>query len=311
MFYTDYKESSYISNLSFEGHNFDVISSGNNDNSFYFNEENSLIGFMDEKENEKRDEQYTPFSEKRTDYDDEKEVNVPKFGVQNDNNKITSNELLISPQNTNQQMEIEKNNFNVLSDSNPITQISNDNISITKFSDDNLRRKCKHILLDNLLYLINYKIRILYNNNIGKGILKKELKKLNQKQKSDSNIKFNKEFLNKSIGEIFSDKISSRITNCPPEHNKILIQSLLNEKDINIKNYFNNLFSLTFFQCLEHFRGTHYYPELKEMNTLKNELQKYSNIDYASNLDYYFHNYEIIINKKKSRKSRKQKEIDN
>ena len=151
---------------------------------------------------------------------------------------------------------------------------------------------------------------MLYNGNIGKGILTKQLKKLNQKL-SNSNIKFNKEFLFKSIRDIFSDKISSRITNCPPEHNKIIIQSLLNEKDINKKNYFNNLFSLTFFQCLEHFRGTNSYPELKEMNTLKNELKKYSNIDYVSNLDYYFHNYEIIINKKKSRKSRKQKELDN
>ena len=308
MFYDSDQELGIQSNFgeSYERYNTLYINSSND--SFSFNNENALIRFMEEKENEKI-EFYTPFSEKRTDYDEEQEVNLLKSDIQN-NNEIMSNEL-ISPNGTNQQMEIEVNNSNLLINSNPITQISNDNISITKFSDDNLRRKCKHIILDSLLYLINYKIRVMYKDNIGKGILKKELKKLNQKQKSESNIKYNKEFLYKSIGEIFSDKISSRITICPPEHNKIIIQSLLNEKDINKKIFFNNLFSLTFFQCLEHFRETKKYPELKEMNTLKNELKKYSNIDYASNLEYYFKNYETIINKKKSRKSRKQKEINN
>lgn len=278
------------------------------DDNIYSNNENGLMEYMKEKENEIY-ELPTPISEKKTIDDDELEVNLPKFCVLINNDKIISNEL-ISPKNTSQHMEIEESKSNLLSNSNPITQNTNDNVSPHKFSDDNLRRKCKQILLDNLLYFINYKIRMFYNGNIGKGILTKQLKKLNQKL-SNSNIKFNKEFLFKSIRDIFSDKISSRITNCPPEHNKIIIQSLLNEKDINKKNYFNNLFSLTFFQCLEHFRGTNSYPELKEMNTLKNELKKYSNIDYVSNLDYYFHNYEIIINKKKSRKSRKQKELDN
>ena len=63
------------------------------------------------------------------------------------------------------------------------------------YSQGYLLRKCKHIILYNLLYFINYKIRIFYNNKIGQRILNKELKALNQKQKSESNVQFNKEFL--------------------------------------------------------------------------------------------------------------------
>ena len=60
-------------------------------------------------------------------------------------------------------------------------------------------------------------------------------------------------------------------------------------------------------QCLEHFRGTEYHQELKEMNTLENELKNYSDDpDYAMNIEYYLKYYELIINKKKSRKPKRQ-----
>ena len=41
-----------------------------------------------------------------------------------------------------------------------------------KFADDNLRRKCKHLVLKSLLEFINGEIERRYKNNIGKGILK-------------------------------------------------------------------------------------------------------------------------------------------
>ena len=179
----------------------------------------------------------------------------------------------------------------------------------TKYGDDNMRRKCKHLVLDSIFNHINNVIRKLYNNNIGQGILIKQLRILNQKQISEGNIKFNQEFLYKNIGEIFSDKISGRITNSPPYINKSIIQNLLNEKDRALNIYFNKLFSLTFFECLEHFRGTKYFPELNGMDNLKKKLDEYQNDpDYASNIEYYINNYEIILNNKKSRKKRQKKE---
>ena len=178
----------------------------------------------------------------------------------------------------------------------------------TKYDDDNMRRKSKHLILDSVFNHVNNMIRKLYNNNIGQGILAKQLRTLNQTQKSKGNIKFNQEFLYKNIGEIFSDKISGRITNSPPNINKCIIQSLLNEKDRAKNIYFNKLFSLTFFECLEHFRGTKYFPELDGMDNLKKKLDEYQNDpDYASNIEYYINTYEIILNNKKSRKKRQKK----
>ena len=175
----------------------------------------------------------------------------------------------------------------------------------TKYDDDNMRRKSKHLILDSVFNHVNNMIRKLYNNNIGQGILAKQLRTLNQTQKSKGNIKFNQEFLYKNIGEIFSDKISGRITNSPPNINKCIIQSLLNEKHRAKNIYFNKLFSLTFFECLEHFRGTKYFPELDGMDNLKKKLDEYQNDpDYASNIEYYINTYEIILNNKKSRKKR-------
>ena len=311
-----------------------IISEDNCNNSFesfdncpYFEKDfnNNFIDFLYEKEEEEKiyGLELPHNSEKKTDCDDKQNNN----NENNENNIIKSKELKSSSENINQEMEIENeifiispNNNNIiipndeLNNENPITQSAQNTRETkhTKYDDDNMRRKCKHIILDNLLYFINYKIRIFYDNKIGQGALKKELKTLNQKQKSESNIQFNKEFLYKTIGEIFSDKISGRITNFSPDHNKKLIESLINEKDIKKKVYFNNLFNLTFLQCLGHFRGTECHQELKGMNSLENELKKYSNDpNYAMNIDYYLKNYEKIINKKKSRKPRKQVKKNN
>ena len=72
-----------------------------------------------------------------------------------------------------------------------------------KFSDDNLRRKVKHLVLKNVFDFINEKIRSMYRV-INKGIFTKQLLTINQKQISDATILFNKKFLEKSIKDIFS-----------------------------------------------------------------------------------------------------------
>ena len=45
--------------------------------------------------------------------------------------------------------------------------------------------------------------------------------------------KFNKNFLYKSLREIFGQKISGRITNFSPDHNKNFIEFLFDEKNEN------------------------------------------------------------------------------
>ena len=177
-----------------------------------------------------------------------------------------------------------------------------------KYSDDNIRRKCKHLVLKHLLEFLNYKIRNIYNGNIGNGIFKKELQILNQSQKSDATINFNRIFLTKTIGEIFSENISGRFTNYPIYHNKVLINKLMNENDEQKRIYFNNLFNLNFIQCLKHFRGEEkidLLDGLKCFKDIKNDIiDKYEKDgdEYYNTLFYYLNNYERIINNKKSRK---------
>ena len=174
-----------------------------------------------------------------------------------------------------------------------------------KFSDDNLRRKVKHLLLDNLLSFINNKIYKVYEGQIGNGIFVKKLLNLNQRQKTDSTIQFNKDLLQKNLGDIFSDDISSKYTIFPVEHNRNLITKFLNEEDEEKKEYFNKLFSITFMDSLEHFRGSKIINELiglKEIESIKSDDDEYLN-----QLRFYFNNYEKIIFNKKSRNRKKPK----
>ena len=186
----------------------------------------------------------------------------------------------------------------------------NDNTNIytktndNKFKDANIRIACNHKVLKAILHLINSKIKELYNNNIGKGLLKKQLLPL---QKINSSIKYNKELLNRTIKDIFSDNIYGKITSYPKDYNKKLIENLLNEKDVIIKDYVNKLFNLTFIQCLEHYRGTKFYEALNGMRLFEEEESNKLDEEFYHHLKYYFDNYEIIINNKKSRKSRKDK----
>ena len=185
-----------------------------------------------------------------------------------------------------------------------------------KFSDDNMRRKCKHLVLNNSLKFINFQIDKIYNGNIGVGVFKKELKIVSQSQKFDATVTFNYHFLNKKLGDIFSEDISGRYTNLPSNHNKLVIYNLMNEKDENKKQYFNKLFNITFIQCMKHFINQDSIKELEGMkcfNDVKNDILNKCPKDgkeYIESLEYYLKNYEVIINNKKARKSNKQKIIN-
>jgi hypothetical protein len=184
------------------------------------------------------------------------------------------------------------------------TKTGNNESTHTRFSDDNLRRKVKHIVLQNTMNFINEKIREIYGN-IGSGIFIKKLLIINQRQKTNATILFNKEFLYKTLGEIFSEDISSRYTNNRKDHNKILIEKLMEDKDEAKKNYFQKLFNITFVDCLEHFRGDKEIEELKGLISFKDlELEDIKkDKEYQETLNHYVYNYEIITSRKKERKS--------
>ena len=186
-----------------------------------------------------------------------------------------------------------------------------------KFSGDNMRRKCKFIVLSHVMNFINKKLVEMYKY-IGNGIREKQLKQINKAQIANANIEYNKSFLTKTLKQIFSDNISTRYTSLPPTKNKILIDELMNETDEIKREYFKNLFSLTFLDCIKYFsseKDENYIKELDGLQLFKDlkndsiEL-KNKNIDtddkeYIETLEYHLKYYEKIINLKKSR-NRKQ-----
>lgn len=281
----------------------------NNENSFIYkpesnenDEKNELMNKKEEKDtykqqigliSPKQSQKSTNDSEKKETAQKEKpNINAASTNYENQSrlNKSKKN--------------IEKETKNLLSHKKNRSAKNNSN---NKYMGDYIVRKCKHLTLKAIFNLINKKIIKFYNGKIGNGIFKRQLKKLCMKQKSEPTIKFNQEFLYKSIFEIFSDKISPKYSNYNPEFNKQLIQSLMNENNIEIKIYFTKLFRLTFLQCLEHYCSTKNYEELNEMRVFNDEKKNMEDKDYVENLDYYLKNYEEIIKGKKSRKSKERK----
>ena len=177
----------------------------------------------------------------------------------------------------------------------------------TKFSCDNLKRKCKHLVIENVMDFINNKIYEAYDGNIGIGLTTKKLMKLNQSQKTNADVDFNKKFLKMTLKEIFSINITKKIKLLDSEHNKNLIENIINDK----KEQFQKLFNLTFIECVEHFAGDKEIEELRGLklfSELKNEIiDKYETDgeSYYENLKIFLKGFENKINKMKPRKKRK------
>ena len=182
----------------------------------------------------------------------------------------------------------------------------------TKYSLDNLKNKCKHLVIENVMRFINGKIYQVYEGNIGNGLTIKRLMKMNQTQKVNSDVEFNKKFIKKTLKDIFSQDITQQINLHDQDHNKTLIDTLLSEK----KDEFEKLFNLTFIECVEHFIGNKQIEELRGLrlfSELKEEILKKYEKDgenYYNNLQIFLKDFENRINKAKPRKKRKKKNLD-
>ena len=183
-----------------------------------------------------------------------------------------------------------------------------------KFRQDSLIRECKSILINKLLFFINEKIKEIYKNEIGHKLFFMQLKKIYRNIIINSRVDFNKNLLTKTLLEIFSEPISGRFSLHFKDHNKILIKSLLNEKDDDKRYYFENLFNLYFLECIEHFTNKRTIDELQGLKTFneikndKDELEKlHINLedkDYLDTVEYYFNHFEEIIDKMSQRNKR-------
>ena len=114
-------------------------------------------------------------------------------------------------------------NFSKIKTERPKKQKRKEKKPHTKYSYDNLKRECKHLVIENVMEFINEKINIAYDGNIGSGLFKKQLMKLNQEQKKNSTIEFNQIFMTKTLKEILSQNITKRI-----KHHNFILHHLLN-----------------------------------------------------------------------------------
>ena len=185
-----------------------------------------------------------------------------------------------------------------------------------KFSDDNLIRRIKNIVLESLSVFINQKILSVYSGDNPNSLKDKQLFKLGQKQVERSKVDYNKSFLNSTLQSIFSEDISTKYKKYNLKHNKILIEQLLNEKNAEIQLIFKDIFNLTFIECLKHFRGSIIIKELSGMKTFKDYLDKTdfgnNSQEYKEILMIFMNNFEKIIMGKHSRtRSKKDKNNNN
>ena len=171
-----------------------------------------------------------------------------------------------------------------------------------KHSTFNLIRRVKKLVFDSLMKFDNIIISKLYND-IGNGIYVKKLFKNNHSQIKHTGTLYNKALLSKTQGEIFSEEITTRFTNFPLDHNKKLINMLLNEKDEEKRKIFQNLFNRTLLECIDHLIGKNTYQELEGLEEIyKNEMMELGgDEEYKNKLNYILNNIEKIFNERKPR----------
>ena len=189
--------------------------------------------------------------------------------------------------------------------SKEIDESDDNNENRAKYSIDNLIRRTKTMILNSMLQFDNKIISKAYNYNIGRGINTKILLKNDYSQKRDTKIEFNKNFLNKTQQEIFSEKISKKNKfQFPEDHNKILIENLLEEKDELKRNIFQSLFSMTFKECIQQICGNEHFECLEGLKQIYDEemIKMKEEEDFKKLINDVLNNYEKKLNDRKPRK---------
>ena len=163
-------------------------------------------------------------------------------------------------------------------------------------------RKANVIIYRTILEYINNLIYIKYEGEIGKGLFVKKLKYIGAFEKAIIDVKSLSCYLVKTLKEIFSRNLPKKYTNYPEDYNKKLIDSLLNEKNEDKKNFFNDLFNMTFLDFIKKLSDPDknlrekFEKILRERIFDENELNKIENI---------INNYEIKILGRKIKKQEK------
>ena len=172
-----------------------------------------------------------------------------------------------------------------------------------KFCYDNVTRKLKTKLFESILNFLNASLEKVEVENTRKYSKKKLYSKpiflkINQDIIKDINVDNNNKLLKSTIKEIFSTEVSKKMENYGLDHNKKVIEKIYEEQ---IQKKTIGILERTLLECLEHFRGTKYYEELKGFeeqykcvidNMKENETDEYIELfkEFVNRFEEYYGN---------------------
>ena len=184
----------------------------------------------------------------------------------------------------------------------------------SKFAFDNLVRKIKSKLFGSILIILN---KSLESNNKEKTMTLNEPQRVKKGEVSyecflkpdqkiilQTNVRENLTLLDSKLRDIFSENVSTKAKNFSKEYqlgyNKNFIEKIKNDEK---KKKTNDILDMTFFQCLEHFRGTNKYEAL---NGLEKEYEKVieelsDDEEYLESFKYQLNHFEDLYKNKRAR----------
>lgn len=164
-----------------------------------------------------------------------------------------------------------------------------------KFSFDNILRKIKTLAIRSYLKFLNKKINYIYrNSNIA---ISRNLEKINQKQIAEAKIDFNRSYFNMTFKEILCEKITTKWKSKEGDHNKNIINKLLNEKDEEKRKIFICLLNLRLIDIIKYLRGEK--DDYAELSGLEFEEMTWNEIEqdkeYLNCFKFNMMNIETIL----------------
>ena len=173
-----------------------------------------------------------------------------------------------------------------------------------KYSEDNLVRKLKTKLFEAILNYLNFSFNNFHILN-SKNILickKRFFLKIKQEIIKNINVNFNLSLFNSKLKDIFSNDISKKIKRFNKNHNRDLVTEIYEEKE---ETKVISILERTFLECLEQFRGSKEYEELKGLEkyqtfVIRDFKAEGKSQDYIDKFIYIMNTFEKSYKEKKS-----------
>ena len=179
--------------------------------------------------------------------------------------------------------------------------------SHTKLSEDNISKRFRVNFHKYIFNKINSEIESVFHNK------KMLIKKLNLSKSYLNKVDVIKAFFGKTLKDIYLNDIAiskKYKKDNGIKHNKLVIEKLLNDENLEIREKFTKLFNLKFIDFLNHLSGNTTIKELEGFEKLEEFLEENFNketVEYKEKLKEIITKYVTMINKKQGRDRKSKK----